>query len=342
MFPKWIVLGLAPLLLAGGCATRSPELPANVGVHLTPGPGSIKIEIAGQPFTEYHFTNTPRPYFYPLLGPGEVPLTRRWPLEPSTNEEHDHPHHRSLWFAHGEVNGRDFWSEEKQFGKIVHDGFTELKSGRDSAVIRSRDSWVDATGKVVCTDDRVMRVYNRVDVRMFDFEVTIHASHGDVTFGDTKEGSMALRIAETMRLKQPKNQPGQGHIINSEGVKDAATWGKRADWVDYSGPVNGRLLGIAMFDHPANPRHPTTWHVRDYGLFAANPFGLHDFEKKPAHAGDFKIPAGQSATFRYRMILHAGDEQQAGIAAKYQEYLQSTGVNPKPLAAAKANPTTAK
>ena len=79
---------------------------------------------------------------------------------------------------------------------------------------------------------------------------------------------------------------------------------------------------MAIFDHPENPRHPTWWHVRDYGLFAANPFGIHDFEKKPAGTGDFKIPAGQSATFKYRFYLHEGDEQQGQVAARYREYAE--------------------
>jgi hypothetical protein len=88
--------------------------------------------------------------------------------------------------------------------------------------------------------------------------------------------------------------------------------------------VDGKIVGIAIFDHPDNPRHPTWWHVRDYGLFAANPFGVHDFEKKPKGTGDFTIPAGQSVTFRYRFYLHKGDEQQAGVAEQYREYSRTS------------------
>jgi hypothetical protein len=86
--------------------------------------------------------------------------------------------------------------------------------------------------------------------------------------------------------------------------------------------VDGKIVGIAIFDDPGNPRHPTTWHVRDYGLFAANPFGLHEFEKRPAHTGDFTIPAGQSATFRYRFYLHEGDEKEARVAEMYEDYVR--------------------
>ena len=153
--------------------------------------------------------------------------------------------------------------------------------------------------------------------------ITLHAGKTDLTFGDTKEGTMALRLAETMRLKPNKENAGKpgGHIVNSEGVRDDATWGKRAAWCDYYGPVEGKTLGAAIFDHPTNPRFPTWWHVRDYGLFAANPFGRHDFESLPDKAaGNLVVPAGQSVTFRYRFYLHEGDEKQGKVAERYAEF----------------------
>ncbi len=310
----------APLCLVCALAAAAN----NSGVQITEGADAVSVGINGQPFTEYHFKDAARPYFYPLLGPGGLAMTRNWPMKTTPNEEHDHPHHRSLWFAHGAVNGVDFWTEQGSYGKIVHDGFTEIKSGEDQGVIRSRDKWVAANGTVVCTDDRVMRIFNTSDdSRLFDFEVTIHASAGDLTFGDTKEGSMGLRLAETMRLTQPQGKPGDGHIVSSSGARDGAVWGKRADWVDYHGPVDGKIVGVAIFDHPGNPRHPTWWHARDYGLFAINPFAWHDFEGKPAGSGDFKVPAGQSVTFRYRFYIHNGNEQQAKVADKYRDYAKS-------------------
>jgi hypothetical protein len=195
-------------------------------------------------------------------------------------------------------------------------------------IIRSKNKWVSSDGKVQCTDERTLRIYNRPDnERLFDFEITIHASNGDVTFGDTKEGTMAIRLAETMRLRPNEANVGKptGHIVNSEGIRDGDTWGKRADWCDYYGPVEGKTVGVAIFDHPQNPRHPTWWHVRDYGLFTANPFGEHNFEnlKDNKTAGNMLIPAGKSVTFRYRFYVHEGDEQQAKVAEHYAEYVKS-------------------
>jgi hypothetical protein len=309
-----------------GCAATLHAAGDGNGVQITQLEGKLQVSINGRLFTVYHYQDVPRPYFYPVLGPNELAMTRQWPMESPPNEEHDHLHHRGLWFAHGEVNGLDFWSEEKNFRKIVHDQFVEVKSGADSGVIVSRDKWLDGDGAVVCTDARTLRVYNRPDTeRLFDFDITLQAPPDKpVVFGDTKEGTMAVRVAETMRLKH-KNGPGEGHIVLSTGVRDQAAWGKHADWCDYYGPVPSEsgqpeIAGIAIFDHPANPRHPTTWHVRDYGLFAANPFGWHDFEKKPKGAGDFTIAAGKSVTFRYRFYIHQGDEKQARVAEHYQAY----------------------
>lgn len=316
-------LPAATFALTGSLLVASAA-PAPSAVQITEQPDRLRIEINGQHFTDYVFKETPRPYCYPLLGPGGTPMTRNFPMQTVEGEDHDHKHHRSLWFTHGNVNGLDFWSEDKDFGKVVHQSFTKVASGQKEGVITSRNHWTAKDGTVVCTDERTLRIYNRPDnERLFDFEITIQAGKADVTLGDTKEGTMALRLAETMRLKPNKENTGKptGHIVNSEGVRDGDTWGKRANWCDYYGPVDGKIVGAAIFDHPKNPRHPTWWHVRDYGLFAANPFGQHDFEKLPdKNAGNLVIPAGKSVTFRYRFYLHEGDEKQAKVAERYAEF----------------------
>ena len=122
-----------------------------------------------------------------------------------------------------------------------------------------------------------------------DLEVRLKAGAVPLVLGDTKEGTMALRLNEQMRVRQPKGKVGLGHILNSEGLVNGAAWGKRAAWCAYSGPVDGKVFTVALLDHPANPHFPTWWHVRDYGLFAANPFGQHDFEKAPPQAGALTI-----------------------------------------------------
>jgi hypothetical protein len=303
-----------------------PLQAASSGVQIRPQGDHLVIQVNGQPFAEYYFKSGSRPYLYPILGPGGLPMTRNWPMKEIGGEEQDHPHHRSFWWAHGDVNGVDFWSEEAGAGRIVHDDFLKFNSGPEVGGFTSRNRWLDKAGTLIATDERTFRFHNRTNDRIFDFEISIQPAAGELKFGDTKEGTMAIRLAETMRLKPNKDNSGKptGHIVNSEGQRDADTWGRRAKWVDYFGPVQETTLGVAMFDHPTNPRHPTWWHVRDYGLFAANPFGIHDFEKKPAGTGNMVLPADQKLTFRYRIYIHRGDEREGQVAERYADYVRTT------------------
>lgn len=274
----------------------------------------IRVEINGALFTEYHFSDADRPYFYPVIGPTGKNVTRNWPMKEVEGESTDHEHHRGLWYTHGDVNGHDFWSEGRG-PKIVQTKIVELTSGEDSGTIMTESEWGDKDGQIVCTDTRRHTFYSRSDSKMMDIEITLNAAGDDLVLGDTKEGSMAIRLASTMRVKG-----GDGQIVNSEGDRDKKTWGKRAAWCDYSGPVEGETVGVAIFDHPGNPRHPTWWHVRVYGLFAANPFGLHYFEKKPEGTGDLTVPSGKSVTFRYRILFHRGDEKHGDVAGEYEKF----------------------
>jgi hypothetical protein len=302
-------------MLVCSCLLFSPR--AFAEVKITQQQGKLRIEIDGRFFADYIFEGYSRPFLFPIVGPNGAKMTRSWPMAEVADEERDHPHHKSFWWAHGDMNGVDFWAEGRNSGKTVHDGFVTLKSGK-SGVIKSKNKYVSLDGKTICTDERTMTFHSGPQ-KMFDFEITLHANNGELKFGDTKEGTMALRLAETMRLK---GKVGKGNIVTSEGVRDAATWGKRAKWVDYYGPVNDKIVGFAIFDHPSNPRHPTWWHVRDYGLFAANPFGVHDFEKKPAGTGDLVVPAGEKITFKYRFYLHEGNEKEGKVSEAYEAYVK--------------------
>ena len=344
--------GMVWLLLASlfnaAAADKTSGTPKQ-GVQIIELTNRFRVEINGQLFTEYVFKDVPKPYCYPIIGPGGSPMTRKWPLEEGKDEEHDHPHHQGLWFGHQIVNSNNFWTIGAGTGKIVQESLVSAISGEKSGSITTQNKWVAKDGAVVLRDERTLRFYNRTDGRIMDYDVTLKATEGDVTFGDDKDGMMAIRVAETMRVlkfsaKGEKVKPGDGHIVLSTGVSDngessmaakeakreAVTWGKHAVWCDYYGPVDGKTVGVAIFDHPGNPRHPTWWHVRDYGLFAANPFGRHYFENLPdKSAGNLVVPAGQSVTFRYRIYFHEGDEQQAKVAEHYAEYLKNASAESK-------------
>jgi hypothetical protein len=319
-------------LLALASLTLAPLAFAEVTVKEEADKVTVKID--GQLFTEYHFKGARRPYLYPVIGPTGAGMTRDWPLkEGVAGEDTDHVHHKGLWLGHRHVNGVGFWEDAAKagtkLGQIVHDSFTELEGGPEKGVIRAKNKWVvDEGGEVICTDDRTIRVHQVKEGRILDFDTTITAGPQDVVFGDDKDGFMAIRLAETMRVERHKPKDaeakltGEGHIVTSEGKRDKEAWGTKAVWCDCYGPVDGKTVGVAIFDHPSNPRAPTWWHVRTYGLFAANPFGQAQFEKLPdKKAGDFKIEAGKSVTFRYRFYFHEGDAEQGKVAERYQDYV---------------------
>ncbi len=291
-------------------------------VKITKMDGKVRVELDGKLFTEFLHQGHSRPVLYPVIGPTGKGVTRNWPIvKGDATEATDHPHHKSIWYTHGDVNGVDFWSETKGAGTVVVDK-VETGSDAKAAWIQSSAKWLDKDGNTVCTDTTVIRFPQGVKGgRIIDFQITIHASAGKLTMGDTKEGTMAIRTHPGLRLTAKDKKPGPGHAVNSEGLKDHTLWGKKAKWVDYWGPIDGKTVGIALMDHPSNPRHPTTWHARDYGLVAANPFGVAHFSgAKDKKAGDLVIEAGKSQTFKYRFYFHEGDAQQAKISEQFDTY----------------------
>jgi len=307
-------------------------LPA--AVTLTRQADRVRVEIDGQWFTDYVYADgASRPYCYPILAADGTPLTRDFPMKPTPGEDTDHPWHRSLWFAHAYMNGVDFWNEgtgdatrsPKAKGRSEHAALLETTDG-DQGVLRTRNRWIAPDGRLICTDERTLRFQGDASGRCLDFEITLQApADAPLLMGDNKDGTMAIRVAQWMTLPhkyQGKDLPGVGHLLTSTGFRDDAAWGKRAAWCDYYAPKDGKIYGVAIFDHPDNLRHPTWWMARGYGLFGANPFGQHDYEglKDQPHIGDYTIPAGGTLTLRYRFYFHEGDPVAADIAAHYAAY----------------------
>lgn len=310
----------APLALAT-LSLLASSLAAQV-VTMQPTDAGLRIDIDGQFFTEYQTKDVPRPFFYPVIGAAGENIVRNFPMKPGVEgEPQDHPHHKGLWFTHGLVNGMDFWSEVKDYGRQQHAGFGEIKADGAKGTFNADTKWVTADGNPVLTDSRKITVTALPSgEKQLDFDITLKATEGDVTFGDTKEGSMAIRLCPQLTFK---GDDATGHAYNSADDKQKSIWGKRANWVCYYGPdPKGSTVGVVMFEHPSNFRAPTTWHARDYGLFAANPWGLHDFEgkKDEKNLGDHTIKAGGSLTLRYRFYFAKGKPKPEALAEKFQAY----------------------
>jgi hypothetical protein len=295
-------------------------LPLPAQVQFQQAADHIEITIDGKPFSTFYYgEETPKPYLSPLRTASGIIVTRLFPMEKIEGETRDHPHHRGLWFTHGDVNQVDFWANEPggkgRKGKVKLEKILSVQGGKKEGSIRASFLWVDDTGEPLLRETRTMTFYSDPKLRVLDFDATLTALKKAV-FGDTKEGFFAIRLRDAMR-----ERGGTGRMINAEGktgMRDV--WGKASPWVDYSGTLDGELLGVAIFDHPASFRHPTYWHARDYGLFAANAFGLHDFHNDKTKDGSYALEPGKSIRFLYRVVIHPGDTDSAGVAKLYAEF----------------------
>jgi hypothetical protein len=299
------LVALCPQLRAGETAHVRVESAAQnqPGVGLREGAGALSIALPGGPFGVYHYADgAPRPYVWPLYGPQGQEITRAFPMENREGEQHDHPHHRSLWTAFDEVNEVNNWHEGENHGYTRHVEFIEQSSGPVFGGFVAKNRWESHEGNAVLTEIRRLRVYNvEGATRLFDYGVTWIADYGDVTFNDTKEaGVISFRVATSM------DGARGGVITNSEGGRgESECWGKPAAWCDYAGRAGDSWAGIAIFSHPRNFAQPPRWHVRDYGLFAVNPFSTGSFtggEKTP-----YLLKSGSSVNFDFRVLLH-GEE----------------------------------
>jgi hypothetical protein len=296
----------------GGTSAKSDSLKAEDDGK------TLSVTIGGKPFAELRYKGYPKPIVYPITGPGGVTMVRHYPMKKGVEgEADDHPHQQSLWYTHGDVNGVSFWHIGSNAGTIVCTKAEKIHSKSAAAApgigMRLANEWRDSKGKVLCTDEQTITFVGLPNGdRAIDYSVTIKATHGDVTFGDTKEGTAGIRTHPKLRIDKGAK------AVNSAGQEGRSVWGKRAAWVDYSAEIDGKTVGVAIFDHPSNPRHPTWWHARHYGLVAANPFGIHDFERKGRGTGDMKIEKGQSVTFKYRYLFHQGDSDAAKVSQQYK------------------------
>ena len=300
-----------------------------IGLELLPDEHKVLVTASGQPFTEYRYGHyVCRPYFYPILTADGQRLVRGYPVESFDGETDDHYHHRGIYVAHGMVNGCDLWLEHEGHGNMLQRGDPAVSVGQEGdgiGVIDGMVDWYGPEGEKLLEERRNIRFQLSGDQRVIDHRSELYAKYCDVEFGDTKEGGLiAIRVASSMDAK------GRGRIENSEGLVfdsgkgEEQTWGKRAAWVDYSGPVeNGDQWGFTVVDHRANPRHPTYWHVRGYGLFTANPFGLHDFLADETQNGSMTLSEKETAVFQYRIIVHPGRGVDEAVQSLIDDFLES-------------------
>jgi hypothetical protein len=271
-----------------------------------------------------------KPVLHPMIAPNGVALTRDWPLKSVTpGESTDHIHQKSAWFCHGDVvpegvtlsqkvrgvRGVDFWSEAPGHGVIEVKSVEIVSAAGPVAAVRSRNAWKSAQGRVILDETRTITLVPVEGAHLIHVKSVLKPSGTDVTFADTKEGSFGVRVSDKLAVaKNPESR-----ITNSLGsVGEKECWGRKADWCLYSGVIDGKPAGIAIFDDPTN-RYRASWHVRGYGLMAANPFGRAGSgfpSQKDSPEPPASLKAGEELVLKYGILLYSGED----LGAKLRQY----------------------
>jgi Methane oxygenase PmoA len=306
----------------------------------------LDVFVDGQLFTSYcYWDSQKKPVLYPLRSSKGTVVTRSFPLAKVAGERTDHPHHVSVWFNYGNINGVDFWNNSggprgEKMGTVKHRAVNSVKNGKGQAQLDVTMDWIMPDGKKIMQQDETIIFRAANNLRIIDRIITLTAQDQKVVFGDSKEGALGIRVAR--QLEEPSTKPEtftdeEGNptkvpVMNNEGVAgvylssdgkvgEKEAWGLRAKWMTLSGNVKGEDVAIGIFDHPKNPTYPTYWHSRGYGLFAANPFGASAFGKG-APVFNYTLQPGEKAAFRFRILVHSGKLTKDQTESLYQQFLK--------------------
>ncbi|MCE1197495.1 MAG: PmoA family protein [Marinilabiliales bacterium] len=291
---RWLLMGMA---IMGSLQSFSAKITAQKSGD------KIQVLIDGKFFTSYIFSDQEKyPYFFPVNGPlsgGSVTSLR--------NAEY--PHHSSLFFGCDQVNGGNYWQEGLERGIISSYNAEIIKEGGDSVVISDECIWHRPGAEAPIRDvRRYIITAPSHEIRLIDVTLELHMLC-NVVIRKTNHSLFSVRMASDLAVVNG------GTMINAEGnLGEKATFGKSSPWMDYFGKRGNGIEGIAILQHPKNPMFPDQWFTRDYGFFSPTSlFWPIDGEKTELNKGDV-------VRLRYRVVVHAGDTQQAGIDALFKSY----------------------
>lgn len=276
----------------------------------------IDVLIGGEHFTSYLYSNDfEKPVLYPVRTSDGTAITRGFPLDPRPGENTDHPHHVGLWFNYGDVNGLDFWNnsdnipaeKKKDYGTVHHRSIDSIKDGDTQGELTVTSEWTGPDGEILLEENATFIFSGTDQKRVIDRITRLTAPDKEISLKDNKEGLLGLRLRRELEHPDDEYPEANGMYTSSEGLKGHDVWGTRGSWVNLSGQIGDENVSVAILDHPGNTGHPSYWHARGYGLFAVNPLGQAAFSDGEEEL-NFVLPAGESVTFRYQVIVYSGQE----------------------------------
>lgn len=262
----------------------------------------VVVDVDGKRFTCYKYGSLQKyPYFWPVNGPTSgksVTTETSWPW----------PHHQSLFFGCDQVNGGNYWQDSNERGQIVSQGPKIIAAEGASATFVDECLWRRPGAEPIIRDRRTITVSApRPNLRFIDFEITLDPLT-DIRIGRTNHSLFAARMVPELSVDSG------GTLVNAQSdLGEKGTFGVASPWCDYSGTREGIAEGLAIFQDPTNRWYPSPWFTRNYGFFSPTPMYWPEGECT-------EIPKSQPLTLRYRVVVHDGDVETAGIAKLFAEY----------------------
>ena len=267
---------------------------------------TVRADPLSAPIARLDYASAPKPFLHPVTTPGGMVMT--------LSEPEDHLWHRGLWFTFKFVDGENFWEERDPFGTQRVAGIPQVSHPDPSTSVIDLDlDWAaPGTAAPILTERRRLTVRVVGDATQIDHDTTLHTT-ADVTLDRTPYttwggyGGVAFRATADW-------QPTQRTV--GDRVTDGFLLGETAPSCDVSGPITAAALtdrsmgeelddalidrsaGIAILDHPANPRHPTPWYT---GSGAGNFLNAAPLFHEP-----MTLAAGETLALRYRVLVHDG------------------------------------
>ena len=310
-----------PLLWISGCtsefAVEQEVASSDRVVEFQRQPGKLHISIEGNPFATYVYFDEkiPRPYFMEVKTPSGLQVTRNHPPVPGQDEVDHATFHPGIWMAFGDISGMDYWRLKAKVEHEMFVGFPRGELGQGSFAVRN--FYMTEEGK-----DRLAAELVHYTIQVIPqgylllWDSTFTPVEEEIVFGDQEEMGLGFRT------QTPISVDYGGRMLDSQGrSNEEEIWGTQSDWVDYSGQMENKWIGITVMQHPENFR--TGWyHARNYGFICTNVFG-----RKAMQAGEesqVTVKKGQELRLRYGILIHSSNaEGDVNLVEAYQHFVKA-------------------
>ena len=263
----------------------------------------INVTIDNMFFTSYIFSDDEKyPFFYPVNGPSTASSV-------TSMRNGEYPHHSSLFFGCDLLNGGNWWQEGLSRGRIISVNAQIVKQGGDTVLITDECIWSRPGAISPVKDSRVITITSPSKGKiLIDFDITL-VMLTDVTILKNNHSLFSVRTASDLSVKYG------GTMVNAENLRsEKETFGIKSAWIDYYGKRGNITEGIAIIQHPSNPWYPAPWFTRDYGFMSPTPMYW------PENGKDLSFEKDTELNLHYRVIVHSGDHNEAGISGEFERY----------------------